>query len=48
MFREDGLLTLGLTGDAPAALEVHALHGLGEHELVDGACGREGEERGKV
>ena len=28
-------------------MEVHALHAFGEHDLVDGTCGREGEEREK-
>ena len=28
-------------------MEVHTLHALGEHDLVDGACEREGEEKGK-
>ena len=41
------LLTLSRTCEALAALEVHGLHSFGEHELVDGACGREGGERGK-
>ena len=26
-------------------MEVHLLHALGEHELVDGTCGRDGDER---
>ena len=28
-------------------LEVHTLHAVGEHDLVDSTCGREGEEREK-
>jgi hypothetical protein len=32
-------------GDAVAAGQIHALHALGEHELVDCACRREGKER---
>ena len=35
------------TCEADALVEVHALHALGKHELVDGACGKEGEEREK-
>jgi hypothetical protein len=31
--------------EAPALVEVHALHALGEHDLVDLACGREDKER---
>ena len=27
--------------------EVHALHSLGEHDLVDSTCGWEGEKKGK-
>ena len=38
--------TLCRTCDAIAVLEVHALHALGEHELVDSTCG-EGEESKK-
>ena len=30
-----------------AVIEVHFLHAVGEHELVDGTCGREGKTRGK-
>ena len=48
MFREDELHsypTLGLTGEVPAVAEVHLLHSSGKHELVDSACGREGEVR---
>ena len=47
MFREDGhhsSLNISRTGEAPAILEGHALHAIGEHDLVDGTCGREGEE----
>ena len=40
-------LTLSRTCDAPAAVEVHTLHALGEHDLVDGACEKEGEETEK-
>ena len=40
-------LILSRTCEATALLEVHALHAHGEHELVDGACGREGEARKK-
>ena len=40
-------LTLRLTGEALAHLEVHFLHAFGEHDLADGTCGREGEERKK-
>ena len=40
-------LTLGLTGEAFAAREVHLLHAHGEHDLVDGACEREGKKREK-
>ena len=50
MFREDDLhssLTLSRTCEARAQVEVHILHAVGEHELVDSACGREGKERKK-
>ena len=40
-------LTLSRTCKAPASVEVHALHAFGEHDLVDSACGREGDEREK-
>ena len=40
-------LTLSRTCDAFAAVEVHTLHALGEHDLADVTCGREGKERGK-
>ena len=40
-------LTLSRTCEARAVLEVHGLHTLGEHDLVDGTCGREGEKRKK-
>ena len=33
------------TCDVLAVLEVHTLHALGEHDLVDSTCGREGKER---
>ena len=36
------------TCESMARPEGHALHALGEHELVDSACGRKGGERGKV
>ena len=36
---------LGRTCEALAEVEVHGLHSFGECELVDSACGREGEER---
>ena len=35
------------TCKARAAKEVHGLHAFGEHDLVDGTCGREGDEREK-
>ena len=35
-------LTLSRTCEALAPLEVHGLHAVGEHELVDSTCGREG------
>ena len=35
------------TCEVPAAAEVHLLHAFGEHDLVDGTCGRKGEERKK-
>jgi hypothetical protein len=35
------------TCDALAALEAHCLHTLGEHDLADVTCGREGEGREK-
>ena len=35
------------TCEATAPPKVHVLHSIGEHELVDGACGREGKERKK-
>ena len=38
-------ITLRRTCDARAAVEFHFLHALGEHDLVDLACGREGKER---
>ena len=33
---------LSLTFEAIAVPEIHTLHSFGEHELVDGTCGREG------
>ena len=39
--------TLCRTCDALAAEEVHALHALGEHDLVDSTCRWEGEEAEK-
>ena len=36
---------LSRTYEAPAVIEVHGLHALGEHDLVDLACGREDKER---
>ena len=33
------------TFEVTAALEVHTLHALGEHDLVDGTCRWEDEER---
>ena len=36
---------LSLTFEARAVVEVHVLHALGEHDLVDSTCGREGEGR---
>ena len=38
-------LTLSHTCEALAVAEVHGLHSFGEYELVDSACGREGEEK---
>ena len=38
-------LTVSRTCEALAVTEVHALHRLGEHDLVDLACGRGGKER---
>ena len=40
-------LTLSRTCEALAVAEVHGLHAFGEHELVDSACGWEGEVREK-
>jgi hypothetical protein len=39
--------TLCRTCEVIAVLEVHALHALGEHDLVDITCRWEGEERKK-
>ena len=39
-------LTLSRTCEAVAVAEVHGLHSFGEYDLIDSACGREGE-RGK-
>jgi len=41
------ILTFGRTCEARAVEEDHFLHALGKHELVDGACGKEGGERQK-
>ena len=38
---------LSRTCDALAALEVHCLHALGKHDLVDSTCGWESKEREK-
>jgi hypothetical protein len=38
-------LTQPCTCEATAEAEVHGLHALGEHDLVDLACGREDKER---
>ena len=35
------------TCDVPAALEVHTLHAVGEHDLVNGTCDRENKKRKK-
>ena len=40
-------LTLSRTCDVLAVAEVHVLHSFGEHDLVDGTCEREGEEKRK-
>ena len=40
-------LTVSRTCEALAAAEVHALHALGEHDLVDGTCGWERTKKGK-
>ena len=40
-------LTLSRTCEALTEHKVHFLHALGEHELVDGTCGREGQREGK-
>ena len=37
-------LTVSRTCEAVARPEIHALHTLGEHDLVDLACGRGGKE----
>ena len=39
--------TLSRTCEACAGREVHGLHSFGEHDLVDSACGWEGEVRKK-
>ena len=39
------LLFLSRTCEAPAVAEVHGLHAFGEYDLVDGTCGREGDEK---
>ena len=41
------ILTFGRTCEVIAVIEVHFLHALGKHELVDGACGKEGEKKEK-
>ena len=38
-------LTVSRTCDALAVVEVHGLHAVGEHDLADVTCGREGDER---
>ena len=38
---------LSRTCEAPAQGEIHFLHALGEHELANVTCEREGEERKK-
>ena len=38
---------LGRTCEAVASMEVHTLHALGEHDLVDSTCRWEGEETEK-
>ena len=40
-------MILSRTCEVPAVVEVHFLHAFGEHDLVDRACGREGEETEK-
>ena len=40
-------LTVSLTCEVIAVLEVHGLHALGEHDLVDSTCGRERQKRGE-
>jgi hypothetical protein len=40
MFIEDHPLTFSRTCDVPAAHEIYALHAFGEHDLVDGTCGK--------
>ena len=40
-------LTFSRTCEALAVTEVHALHALGELDLVDGTCRKEGEKREK-
>ena len=40
-------LTLSRTCEARAPHEVHGLHSIGEHDLADVTCEREGDERGK-
>jgi hypothetical protein len=43
--QEDDLIhnNVSRTCDARALSEAHCLHALGEHDLVDSTCGREGE-----
>ena len=38
-------LTVSRTCEVLAEGEVHGLHSFGEYDLVDSACGEEGEER---
>ena len=40
-------LSLCRTCEARAPIERHGLHAFGEYDLIDGACGREGEKREK-
>ena len=42
-YEPHSFLTLSRTCEARAAVEVHGLHAFGEHDLVDGTCGREGQ-----
>ena len=38
-------LTPSRTCEARAVVEVHTLHSFGEYDLIDGTCGREGDEK---